>query len=237
MIKIAVVDDNNDILQDVADRVDEHMKITNTACLVKTYTRPLGLVSSIIDGERFDIYILDVEMPGNSGIDVAKVIRKFQTAAVIIFLTSHLEYATKGYAVNALRYVLKLKMDEELPEALDTAVQRLSDADAVCLVISHYNNITRIPLKDIIFVRKERRNVQIVTSEQGILTDNRGIKEIFESVNDSRFAFTERSCFINLNYARAIDGNCMVMKNGERLPISRPMLPKVKEAIMNFYGG
>lgn len=237
MLKIAIVDDCKEIVEDAGSFVKKYMETVNVEFLVKGFTRPLALVSAIIDGERFDIYILDIEMPGNSGIDVAKVIRKFQSAAAIIFLTSHLKYAPKGYAVNALRYVIKPKMKEELPEALEAAVQRLSDADAACLLVTRYNNVTRILLKDIIYARKEHRNLKIATTEQGILTDNRGIKEVFETINDPRFTFTERSCFINLHYAQAIDGNWMVMKNGERLPISRPMLPKVKEAIMSLWGG
>lgn len=237
MLKIAIVDDSKEIIEEVGALAKKHMETANMEFLIKSFTRPLALISAIIDGERFDIYVLDIEMPGNSGIDVAKVIRKFQSAAVIIFLTSHLKYAPKGYAVNALRYVIKTKMAAELPEALGVAVQRLSDADAACLLVTRYNNVTRIPLKDIIYARKEHRNLKIATTEQGILTDNRGIKEVFATINDPRFTFTERSCFINLHYAQAIDGNWMVMKNGERLPISRPMLPKVKEAIMSLWGG
>lgn len=237
MIKIAIVDDSEVILHDVEELTRRYMETANYSFQAKTYTKPLALISSVIDGNRFDLYVLDVEMPGANGLEVAQVIRKFQPLAAVIFLTSFLEYATKGYTVDALRYILKDKVAEELPEALEAALKSLADADHSSLTVSHYSNITRVLYKDIIYVRKNYRSLQIVTTEQGQLSDNRGIKELFEVLNDSRFTFTDRSCFINLNFARAIDGNWMVMKNGERLPISRPMMPKVKEAIMSLWGG
>ncbi|ANU55637.1 response regulator transcription factor [Acutalibacter muris] len=237
MTKIAIVDDNEVILNEVEDLTKKYMETASHSFQIKAYTKSLALISSIIDGDRFDIYVLDVDMPGSNGMDVAEVIRKVQPLAIIIFLTSYLEYATKGYTVKALRYILKNRMAEDLPEALETALTSLAKADKLCFLVSHYSNVTRVPYNDIIYVRKSYRSLQIVTTEQGSLSDNRGIKELFESINDPRFVFTDRSCFINLDFARAIDGNWMVMKNRERLPISRPMMPKVKEAIMRLWGG
>jgi len=237
MIKIAIIDDNEDILKKVESLTKHHMQALNSPFQIHPYTNPSALISSTHDGERFDIYLLDVEMPECSGFEVAKTIRKYQPVAVIIFLTSYLEYATKGYTVHALRYILKPNMDEELPEALEVALNSLTNANNTCLMISHYNNITRVLYEDIVYVKKSHRILQIFTMKQGVLSDNRGIKEVFEMLHDPRFTFIERSCFINLDYAHAIDRGWMVMKDGERLPISRPMIPKVKDAIMRLWGG
>lgn len=237
MIKIAIADDSAELLREAERLVKKYMETSPCAVQIKSFTEPLILRAAVTDGECFDIYLLDVEMPGVNGMDLAGEIRRAQPAAVIIFLTAYIEYAAKGYTVRALRYILKPRMAEELPEALAAALEALSGADNACLTLSRYNNITRIFYRDIIYVRKDARCVRIVTTEQGALPDNRGIKELFEALHDARFTFTDRSCFVNLDFARAIDGNWMVMKNGERLPISRPMMPKVKEAIMGLGGG
>ncbi len=237
MTKIAIVDDSQELLDKVKCLVKSYMGTAGRLFRVWCCTNPAALVSSILDGDRFDIYILDVEMPGSNGLEVAERIRELQPVAKIIFLTSYLDYATKGYAVHALRYILKQNMDKDLPEALETALKSLDDANCACLMVSHYNNITRILHKDIMYVRKEHRSLQIFTTEQGVVSDSRGIKEVFGLLHNPAFAFIERSCFINLNFARAMEGCWMVMKQGERLPISRPMLPKVKDTIMRLWGG
>ena len=78
--------------------------------------------------------------------------------------------------------------------------------------------------------------MQIITSNQGVIKDNRGIKELFDILNDPRFIFVARSYFVNLDYAKELCGNSIIMLNGEALPVSRPMMPKVKEAILSLWG-
>ena len=78
--------------------------------------------------------------------------------------------------------------------------------------------------------------MQIITSNQGVIKDNRGIKELFDILNDPRFIFVDRSYFVNLDYAKELCDNSIIMLNGEALPVSRPMMPKVKEAILSLWG-
>lgn len=236
MINIALCDDDKEILLEINRLVLTYMEKSNTSAAIKTFTRGEPLADSVADGDRFDIYILDVELPDMDGFAVAKGVRRYQPNTVVIFLTSHLEQAKEGYKVHALRYITKLELAEALPEALDEALEALKQADKQCLLVHRYNNVTRVLYQDIIYVRKSRRSVTITTTGQGDIQDNRGLKELFEQIDDPRFTFTERSCFINLDYARAIDGYWMELKDGQRLPISRPMLPKVKEAIMDLWG-
>lgn len=236
MLNIALCDDDKEILLEINRHILTYMEEASVSAAVKIFTGGEMLATSVSDGERFDIYILDVEMPDMDGFAVAKEARRYQPNAVVIFLTSHLEQAREGYKVNALRYIAKLELAEALPEALEEALGVLREADKHCLLVQHYNNFTRVLYQDIMYVRKSHRCVLVTTTRQGNIQDNRGLKEIFEQLGDPRFTFTERSCFINLDYARGIDGYWMVLKNGERLPISRPMLPKVKEAIINLWG-
>lgn len=236
MVNIVLCDDDKEILLEINRHILSYMEKTNVSAAIKTFTSGEVLAASVADTDRFDIYILDVEMPDMDGFAVAREVRRYQPNAVVIFITSHLEQAKEGYKVNALRYISKLELAEALPEALEEAFQALQQADKQCLLVQHYSNFTRILYQDIMYVRKSRRCVLITTTRQGDIQDNRGLKELFEEIGDPRFTFTERSCFINLDYARKIDGYWMELKNGERLPISRPMLPKVKEAIMNLWG-
>ena len=180
MLKFAIVDDDQKTLKRVEDFARAYMQNANDSFQIKSFTKSINLISSILDGDRFDVITLDVEMPGSSGIETAEVIRKLQPVSVIIFLTSYLQYAPKGYPVHALRYILKEKMEEELPEALGKALENLAEMDHSCLMVTHYGNVTRVRHKDIIYVRKDFRSVRIVTTEQGSLQDKRGIKALFD---------------------------------------------------------
>ena len=63
------------------------------------------------------ISIFLMEMPELNGFEVARKLRVYQPDAGIIFLTSHFEFADEGYRVRALRYVQKLKYQQDLPRS------------------------------------------------------------------------------------------------------------------------
>ena len=175
-------------------------------------------------------------MPVKSGFYVAEEIRKLNPAAVIIFLTSHSEFATEGYKYDAHRYVLKLKMRDDLPEAIESAVMGLDNFQEKILVVMHYNDIWKISYSDIISVTKMGRYLQIQTASQGAVSDNRGIKELFDVLEDDRFLVIDRGCFINIDYAAQITGSSIRLTTGQLLPISRRSIQSVKTAILRRWG-
>ena len=76
--------------------------------------------------ESCHIAMLDIEMPGMSGLDAAQQIRQRNEFACIIFLTAYdvFDYAKRAIGVHALEYLLKPSTDEEIIAVLEEAVQR-----------------------------------------------------------------------------------------------------------------
>ncbi|MDO5345762.1 MAG: response regulator [Lachnospiraceae bacterium] len=65
------------------------------------------------DGIYYDLLLLDIEMPGVDGMELAEHIHDDMAAARIIFITSHLEYAIEAYEFSVFRYIPKNKIDEK----------------------------------------------------------------------------------------------------------------------------
>lgn len=237
MIKIALCDDESSVLDHASQKINQVLRNLSVSASLAAFTKPSVLTASAEDGERFDIYVLDVEMPELDGFQTAEKIRVFQPNAVLIFLTSHIEFATEGYKVEAIRYIPKLNMETALPEAIEKAVVIAQRSDSAMLMVQHYQQYTRVMCRDILYVQKLGRSVQITTSQQGTLKDNRSIKDLLQAVSDPRFVLVDRSCFVNLNYVRELLRDGLIMSNGDRLPVSRSALPKVKEAILGLWGG
>lgn len=84
----------------------------------------------------WDILLLDVEMPGMSGIDLAKRLRGAGCRAEIIFITSHFECMAEGYEVDALHYLVKPVPAEKLRAVLDRAACAAGRRAAVPVVIA-----------------------------------------------------------------------------------------------------
>ena len=236
MVKLVICDDDQAFLQELEQRIRLYWEDKKKQLAIASFSNPQILMALLKDGQRYDAYFLDIEMPGVDGLALSHAIRKFQPKAPLVFLTSHMELSPEGYKVEALRFVSKLALEHSLPEALDAVLCRLQQADEGSLLVQHYNNITRILYRDILFVQKVRRGVEIHTAVQGVIPDGRGIKELYSVLADPRFIFTDRGCVINLDYAQKMDRSTLTLKTGDVLPVSRPMLPSVKEAMIDLWG-
>ncbi len=238
MIHIALCDDDLYFIHHLHQAVNQWFTgkhgINPYCCNDFTSSKTLLLS---LETSSFDIFFLDIQMPEIGGMELAARIREQLPDAIIIFLTSHDEFAPDGYRVQALRYLSKLTWEKFLSEALEAATAQLDKCKAGSLSILHYGNMTRISYQDILYVRHVSRYSQIVTKSGKIIQDDRGIKKLFDVVQDDRFLFIDRGAFINLDYIQRIENGQAVMTNEDSLAISRRLLPQVKLAINRYYGG
>lgn len=79
----------------------------------------------IIENKQIDVLVTDIEMPGDSGIDLLKWINENRKDPVCIFLTSHADfsYAKEAVKQKAFLYVLKPAPIEEMEEAITSAME------------------------------------------------------------------------------------------------------------------
>ena len=108
MFQIAVCDDNIDELSNMVQLINLYRTSKNFSCEYAVFPNGLNLVSALEKGRQFDLYCLDIIMPGFTGINVAKEIRVFNKTAPILFFTSSSEFALESYCVNAINYILKI---------------------------------------------------------------------------------------------------------------------------------
>ena len=107
MIKIAFCDDDLSVLDEIRELLDRYRVERNQEIDYRAFHNQLDLLFAIDSGVRFDILLLDIIMPGGTGIDAAMEIRKYDSNVKILFLTSSTEYAVQSYAVGAFFYQLK----------------------------------------------------------------------------------------------------------------------------------
>lgn len=236
MISITVCDDDKRELEDIEKLISKSLKNKHVDFEIHAFDSSVNLFYELEDHHITDIYALDISMPQKDGFTVAEEIRKVAPNAVIIFLTSHGELATVGYKYSAHRYVLKLQMQDDLPEAITSAICKLPSVEEKTIVVRHYNNVWKIPYSNIVSVTRVGRYLQILTETQGTVKDGRGIKEFFEFLDDDRYLFIDRGCFINVDFVSQITGSSMKLTTGHILPISRRSMQSVKSVILHRWG-
>ena len=83
--------------------------------------------SQICDEVKPDIALLDIEMPGMNGIELAKYIKEKYANCIIIFITAYdrFEYAIEAMHIKAFDYLLKPWKEERLCELINTAIENV----------------------------------------------------------------------------------------------------------------
>ncbi len=124
MIKIAFCDDDMEVLHQMNELLDRYRVERNEDITYAAFQSPFELLTEIEKGIRPDILFLDVVMPGQNGMDVAKEIRQYDTNMKIIFLTSSPEFAVESYSVGAYFYQLKPIWEESFFRLMDEVLGR-----------------------------------------------------------------------------------------------------------------
>lgn len=120
-----------------------------------------------------DLLLLDVEMPGQSGLECVTTMRSQGINAAVVFTTAHAEFAVHAFDVSATDYLLKPFRRQRLLEALTKVQgQRLKSAQANTLpqlesvvTVSDLGQVLKIPMADILFFHAQHKFVNLQTRE------------------------------------------------------------------------
>lgn len=119
MLQIAICDDEVVNILKVKELAELFFRTHCVEIRIETYKSSDNLLYDMQDGQYFDLFLLDIEMPEVSGMDLAKTIYRNIPSARIIFITSHLEYAIEAYEFSVFRYIPKKLLDDKLLIALE----------------------------------------------------------------------------------------------------------------------
>lgn len=184
-----------------------------------------------MNSDAYDLIFLDIEMEQLDGIHTAKRIRQYNQDTIIIFLTSHVEYALEGYEVDAFRFLSKPLIESKLIKALND-VQSEWDRNRK-LIIRDFDNDILLPYKDIVYLEAQNVNVHIKTLNKDY-TIRKTLNSIGKEVKGPAFYQPHRSYIINLSYVTDYDNKIITMETGETIPLSRNKLSEFKEALMLY---
>lgn len=236
MIKIAICDDEEQEVIQQKTIVERSLRQCGTGGTIAVYTQSRNLLADILEeGTFYDLLLLDIEMPGISGMELPEKIRSALPRVKIIFVTSHTEYAIDAFELSIFRYVPKSNRETKLAAAVTDAVRLITLEAGQEYTIQTSSRLERIPFREIYYLMREGKNASIVSSA-GISKVRKSLQQVYEELNAPEFIYLDRGCIVNLIHIRKISGGMAVLENGESLPISRSHLAEVKEQINRYWG-
>ena len=182
-----------------------------------------------------DLILLDIEMPGISGMEIPQQVKGFLPNARIIFVTSHTEYAIDAFELSIFRYVPKNNLETKLTAAITDAAKLIELEAGQEYTIQTANHMEKIPYKDIFYIQRDGKNSSIVSSV-GTSKVRKSLQRVFDELNAPEFIFIDRGYIVNIVQIMKVSDSIAILKNGDQLPISRSHLQEVKRQINQFWG-
>lgn len=199
MLEFIICDDDKIITEKVEKTIDDIMM--KNKIIYKTisfYDYNDEFIKLINNKECIRIYILDIETPSRSGIDIARVIREKDMESIIIFMTGHDELgpAVLKKELWFLSFINKFEnSDERLKKALSKALQILNIQTK--LHFEERGVIYNISLNDILYITRDSiERKSIIKTEKNEYKTYKTLLEL-SSMLDERFVQTHRACIVN----------------------------------------
>lgn len=232
MIQIAIVEDEVNYQEQLIEFLHQYEKERNENIAIKTYSDGDEIVENY--QAQFDIILMDVQMGLMDGMSAAEEIRKVDSEVVIIFITNMPQYAIKGYAVDALDYVLKPISYFQFSQRLNRAIDRMRKRETNYITIKVKNGIKRIKVSDIFYVENQEHYLHF-TTEEGEFMASGAMKDLEKQLSSYHFFRGHRGYLINLEHVEGMKGNDVIVK-GKELPVSRTKRKAFMEALSKHWG-
>ncbi|MEO8145328.1 MAG: LytTR family DNA-binding domain-containing protein [Betaproteobacteria bacterium] len=200
-----------------------------------------------LPGSAAQVLLLDIQMPGMGGIELARHLRVLENAPAIIFVTAHDRHAVEAFELNALDYLMKPVRAERLaaalrkalatgPAPLDKLVRAASGAREF-FSVAERNRIVLVPVGEVLFLKAELKYVTLRTKAGEHLIEEPLVA--IEREFAERFVRVHRNCLVARDAIRGFERiagggedephwNVVLAGIDERLPVSRRQWPAVK---------
>ena len=210
-IRVVIADDN-EAMRRIERKMIEKVEGFTLAGEARDGLECLELVEKL----RPQVVFLDVEMPGKTGVEAARIIQDMDPSIILIFATAHDEYMGDAFEVYAFDYLVKPFKVERVLKTLERARDRLHPErdeaplphaapkafrkPAGRMMLHHRDGVTFINMQDIVLVQREDRQTVIYTKDGSRYVTGDSLAETETRLDPAVFFRCHKSYIINLNH-------------------------------------
>ncbi len=219
MIRIAICDDDLDMLRQLTGMTEVYMQKRAVRAHISTFSDSQSMLDHMEAG--FDIILLDIRMDGLDGLEAAKILRKEGDDSVLIFVSSILEYAPRGYEVDAFRFILKSDLPKTFERCMSAALDHLQQQEETFRLPSpmgdHWTQ-----LKNIIFIESLGRQVivHLKKGPQKTFQYYEKISDIELQLAERGFVRVQRSYLVNMEHILMLNDKQVIVTGNQIIPVS-----------------
>lgn len=223
-LRVLAVDDEAPALDELVWLLERHDRI---GAVVAANSGETAL--RVLHEQPVDAIFMDVQMPGLSGIDLARVLSRFTRQPPVVFVTAHEQHAVDAFELNVVDYVLKPVREERLSEAIRRVVHRIEGREASSAaddegIVVELGGVSRlVPRAEVLWVEAQGDYARLHTANGSHLV-RVPLSTLADQWRESGFVRIHRSFLVSLGHIaewRMDGGRCTVVVAGNELLVSR----------------
>lgn len=231
-VNIAIVDDSDADAQSLTGYLEAFEAERHAGLEVERYRDASSFLKS--DTSRFSLVILDIDMPGLSGMEAAHLLRSVDPAIQIMFMTTMPQYALESYEVEAVDYVLKPVAYAAFALKLSKALLRVERASQDVIVVKTAEGVFSLSPWEVTYVESQGHYLVYHTPER-TLRARETMTAAEKRLEPVGFVRCNSYYLVNLRSVSSITGSDVTVGN-DVLRMSRSRRRAFMDAFARFSG-
>ena len=236
VLKIAICDDEQAFRDEAACMLNDYMEDQGVLFHADTFDVPADLMDRTENGMIYDMYLLDIYMPGVTGMSIATELRSRGVKSPIIFLTSSTDHALEAFGVDATHYLLKPYSKEHFHVGMDKAMQSITSHRDDSIVLKVDNEYRSIPVSQIVYCEAEDKYQRFYLEKDERLLIRISGAELYRQLSQfESFYHCGRAHIINFDHISRVTPDGATFKNGMQLKLPRTVLAGLRKAFFDYF--
>lgn len=183
--------------------------------------------------QPYDLVLLDIEMPGTGGYELALVLKKQYEACEIVFITEHMELVLEAFRFKPAAFVPKGQLAEELPRAMRRILEK--GRENPVFVTRKKNRDRIVELNQVVYLKYiYDHEVQFTLKDGSSFSETGSMKQFEAELSPKGFLRIYSNCMVNALYIVRMERESVVLAGGEQQAVVRERRESVRKAYMEY---
>jgi DNA-binding LytR/AlgR family response regulator len=225
MTRILVCDDNPEDLNRISAIAGDFYNGVGAGAIAAPHTlvqfaNPSAALDYAEASRNIDIAVLDIIMPGMTGMELAEQLRAMEFDGYIVFLTSSNDYAAQSYAAKAFSYILKPIGRKEVYDVLSAIEKKRKENECNGFSLTRKSGVRFVLYSELMYVEVMKHDLFFYLTDGEIIKGYGTLREYTETLlSEPRMIKPQRSFIVNMDYIQSCDGKTILMRNGTRISV------------------
>lgn len=232
-VRIAVVENELNVAQNDIVLLERYAKENSLSLETAIFRNGYEFLDT---KEEFDAVLMDIDMPGLNGMEVAEKLREKNKTIDIIFTTNLPQFAVDGYKVQALDFVIKPVTFPNLSFAMEKVVEKKRNIVNGSFFLRIGGFAKRINNEEVLYIEMVNHYIVLHETDMEPLRIRGSLKMIEDLLNPEIFVKINSGIIINISKVSSFENGLVLMEDGSNLPLSRSHKKEFAVRLAEFYG-